>query len=153
YSPFAGTFDKAKNGAFKGVRSALDQSLKNAVPEYADYMKGVAKDADLLGRVQDFGDKQAASSILGRIDAPTQAERRQALEEWGKKYGVDFVAGSKPENLAEYERLQKAQATLEALRPDRVSQKIEQTVAGSRQKAALDAASASYETAKDKLAP
>lgn len=153
YSPFAGTFDKEKNAAFKGVRAKLDEQLKNAVPEYRQMMEPVAKDASLLERVSDFGDKQSSASLLGRLDSPSQMERKAALQELGKKYGVDFLAGAKAENLPEYQLLQKAKAAQDALRPDRVAEKLDQTLATSRQKSAFDAAKSDFEQAKAKLAP
>jgi hypothetical protein len=153
YSPLAGSFDKAKNAAFKGVRGTLDETLKDTVPAYREAMKPVAADASLLNKISDFGDRQAAASLLQRIDQPNQIENRQALEALGKKYGIDFLAGTKPENLPEFARVQEAQGKLEALRPDRVSQKIEERLAGSGQKAQLESASAKVAEAEKKLAP
>lgn len=153
YSPMAGSFDKAKNSAFKSVRSALDQSLKSSVPEYAEAMKPVADNADLLNRVSDFGDRQQAVNLLKNINAPNQLERRAAIQELGQKYGADFIAGAQPENLPESRFLQNAQARMDALRPDRVSENIDQKLASSRQKSAMDEANASYEASKQKLAP
>lgn len=153
YSPIAGSFDKAKNAAFKSVRSVLDQSVKTAVPEYAKAMEPVAADADLLSRVQDFGDKASGASILQRINAPNQLERKAALTELGQKYGVDYVGGASPANLPEQQILNKAQAAQEALRPDRVAGKIDQTMATSRQQVAADSAKANLNQAQEKLAP
>lgn len=153
YSPMAGSFDKAKNAAFKGVRSSLDQTLKQSVPEYAQAMEPVAADASLLNRVQDFGDKQSAAGILQRIGAPNQMERAQALQELGKKYGTDFVGAANPVNLPEQQLLNRVQGTQDALRPDRVAEKIDQTVNSSRQKSALDTAQSAYDQSQSGLAP
>lgn len=153
YSPMAGAFDKAKNAAFKGVRGSLDQTLKKTVPEYAQAMEPVAQDADLLDRVSGFADKQTAVGNLQRINAPNQLENRGALQELGQKYGADFVGAADPKNLPEQAILNKAQATQDALRPDRVASKIDQTVASSRQKGALDAAEAGLDQAQQNLAP
>lgn len=153
YNPMAGTFDQAQNAAFKGIRATLDDTLKNSVPEYRAAMQPVAADADLLSRVQDFGDKQTSAGILQRINAPGQAERKAALTELGKKYGADFVSGAQPENLPEQQILQKAQALRGTLRPDRVSEKLDQTLAASRQKTALDQARSDYNAAQEKFAP
>lgn len=153
YSPMAGAFDDVKNGAFKGVRAALDDSTKAAVPAYAEAMKPVAKDADLLTRISSFGDKQTGAGLLGRINAPTQLENRAALQELGKKYGADFVAAAHPSNLPEQQILNKAQAAQDALRGDRVAEKMDQAVAGSRQKGVLDSAQSQLKAAQDKLAP
>ena len=152
YSPMAGSFDQAKNAAFKGVRSALDQSVKSTVPEYAAAMEPVAANSSLLNRVQDFGDKQTAAGLLGRINAPNQMEQKAALQELGQKYGTDFVSAAQPENLPEQAILNKATSAQEALRPDRVADKIDQTVAGSRQKAVLDAAQSDLAQSQGKLA-
>lgn len=153
YSPMAGSFDKAKNSAFKDIRSSLDSTLKGSVPEYAKAMEPVAADADLLNRVSDFGDKQSAAGLLGRINAPNQMERRAALQELGQKYGPDFVSAASPHNLPEQQLLNRAQSSQEALRPDRVAEKIDQTLASSRQKSALEAAQSGYLAAQEKLAP
>lgn len=153
YSPMAGSFDKAKNGAFKEIRGTLDQTLKDAVTEYRDAMAPVAKDASLLSRVQDFGDKQTAAGILNRIDAPNQMDRRAALQELGKRYGTDFVTAAKPENLPEQQILNKAQANVESLRPDRVADKVDQTLASSRQNSQLQSAQGAYDQAQKNLAP
>lgn len=153
YSPMAGAFDDVKNAAFKGVRTTLDESTKAAVPAYGEAMKPVAESADLLNRVQDFGDKQSAAGILGRINAPNQIERKAALDELGKRYGTDFVAAAQPENLPEQQILARAQAGQEALRPDRVADKLDQTLAASRQKSAMDAAQAGVDQAQQRLAP
>lgn len=153
YSPMAGAFDKAKNSAFKGVRSALDQSVKTAVPEYAQAMEPVAANADLLSRVQDFGDKQSAAGILQRINAPNQLERKAALTELGQKYDADFVGASNPSSLPEAEQLQKAQGIQDSLRPDLVAQKIDQRLATSPQKATLDTAQSSLSQAQQRLTP
>lgn len=153
YSPMAGSFDKAKNAAFKDVRSALDRSLKGSVPEYAEAMKPVAADADLLDRVHDFGDKQTSVGILGRIDAPNQLERRAALDELGKKYGADFVGAANPKNLPEQQLVNRARAAQDTLRPDRVADKLDQTLASSRQKSAFDTAQSGLDASQEKLAP
>lgn len=153
YSPMAGAFDDVKNSAFKDVRRALDDSTKTAVPEYRAAMEPVAADADLLNRVQKFGDRQAAVNLLRRVDAPNQLDNRAALQDLGRKYGIDFLNGAKQESLPEYQLLQKAEAERAALRPDRVAEKIDQTVATSRQKSAFDSAQSEYESAQEKLAP
>lgn len=153
YSPMAGAFDKAKNSAFKGIRAALDDSLKGSVPEYAQQMKGVAQDASLLERVSEFGDKQTAAGLLNRLESPNQMERAAALKELGKRYGVDFVEAARTENLPEHRLLQSAQARQEALRPDRVAVKIDEKLANSRQKSTFDAAQGALDTAQEKLSP
>lgn len=153
YSPMAGSFDKAKNAAFKGVRSALDDSLKSSVPEYAKAMEPVAANAGLLNRVSDFGDRQQAVNLLQRVNAPNQLESKAALQELGNKYGVDFINAAKPESLPEYKFLNNAQAMQDALRPDRVADKIDQALASSRQKSALDAAQSGLNKAQSDLAP
>lgn len=153
YSPMAGAFDDVKNGAFKGIRSALDESTKAAVPAYAEAMKPVAKDADLLSRISGFGDKQTGAGLLGRINAPTQLESRAALQELGQKYGVDYLSAAQPRNLPEQQILNKAQAAQDALRGDRVAEKMDQSVASSRQKEALDSAQSQLGAAKERLAP
>lgn len=153
YSPMAGSFDKAKNAAFKSVRSVLDQSVKTAVPEYAQAMQPVAADADLLSRVQDFGDKASGAGILPRINAPNQLERKAALTQLGQKYGVDYVGGVNPANLPEQQLVNKAQAAQEALRPDRVAENIDQTANASRQKSAMDSSQANLNQAQERLAP
>jgi hypothetical protein len=149
----AGAFDQAKNAAFKDVRSALDQSVKAKVAEYAKAMEPVASDTDLLNRVQGFGDRQSGVGLLQRINAPNQLENRAALDQLGQRYGTDFVSGAQAENLPQYSTLQKAQAAQDALRPDLVANKIDQTLANSRQKAVLDQAQADYDAAQEKLAP
>lgn len=153
YSPMAGSFDQAKNAAFKGIRGSLDATLKDTVPEYAEKMQSVASDTDLLNRVSDFGDKQTGVGILGRIQAPNQLERRAALEELGKKYNADFVRGASPESLPEHQALTKAMSAQDALRPDRVAGKIDQTLATSRQQSALTEAEAKLAQSEEKLAP
>lgn len=153
YSPMAGAFDDVKNAAFKNVRSALDQSVKQTVPEYAAAMQPVAADADLLSRLQPFGDKQTGVGLLQRINAPNQMENKAALQQLGQKYGVDFVGAAQPQNLPEQQILNRAQAAQDALRPDRVADKIGQTLANSRQQAAVDAAQTGYNTAQQNLAP
>lgn len=153
YSPMAGTFDKAKNAAFKGIRSTLDQTLKQSVPEYAKAMEPVASDASLLSRVQPFGDKQAAAGMLQRISAPNQMENAAALKELGSKYDTDFIHAANPARLPEYTALNKAYDAQQALRPDLVSEKIEQTLAASRKKAGLSAAQSGLSEAEQKLAP
>lgn len=153
YSPLAGSFDKAKNAAFKGVRSAIDQSVKTAVPEYAKAMEPVAADAQLLSQVGDFGDRQSGASILGRIHAPNQLDRRAALGALGDKYGVDFVSAAHPSSLPEQSLLEGAQSAREALRPDRVAAKVSETMAASREKSALDASQSALEQSQASLAP
>lgn len=153
YSPMAGAFDDVKNGAFKGIRAALDESTKLAVPEYRKAMEPVARDADLLSRLSRFGDKQSGAGALGNINAPTQLENRAALQELGNKYGADFVSAAHPRNLPEQQILNKAQATQDALRGDRVAEKVDQAISGSRQKAALDSAQSQLRSAQERLAP
>lgn len=153
YSGLAGAFDDVKNAAFKDVRSTLDQTLKDAVPDYKKAMLPVAADSDLLSRLKPFADKQSGINALSRISAPNQMESRAALDQLGKKYGADFVAGAQPENLPEHALLQKAQAAQSALRPDQVASKIDQTLGASRQKAALDASQSGLEQSKQSLAP
>jgi hypothetical protein len=153
YSPMAGNFDKTKNAAFKEVRASLDSTLKDTIPEYRNAMAPVARDADLLNRVSHFGDKQTAAGLLGRINAPNQLESRAALQELGKKYGADFVKAAHPESLPEQALLRRTQAAQDALRPDRVAAKIDQTLGSSRQKAAMDSAQSELSAAQDKLTP
>lgn len=153
YSPMAGSFDKMKNSAYKDIRSAFDSTVKDAVPEYRLAMAPVAADADLLNRVSDFGDKQSAVGILQRINSPNQLERRAALQELGNKYGADFVNSAQPQNLPEQGLLNRAQASQDALRPDRVAGKIDQTVSNSRLNSAASDAQSALSAAQDKLAP
>jgi hypothetical protein len=153
YNQSAGNFDTDRNAAFKGVRSVLDQTLKNSVPEYAKAMEPVAADASLLDNVSHFGDKQAAVGFLKRINDPGQFESRAALDQLGKKYGYDFVNGANPASLPEKAILDKALANQDALRPDLVSSKIDQTLASSREKAALDGAISDHAQAQQNLAP
>lgn len=153
YDRNAGAFDEAKNAAFKGIRSSLDQSLKLAVPQYAEAMTPVAAKAGLLNNVQDFGDKQTAAGLLSRINAPTQMDNRAALSQLGQQYGRDFVGAAQPENLPEYGLLQKAQNNLSNLRPDIVKQKIADQLAASPENAQLQSAQQAQQQAQQKLNP
>lgn len=153
YSPMAGSFDQAKNAAFKGVRSSLDQTLKGTVPEYQQQMQSVASDSDLLNRVSDFGDKQTAAGLLNRINAPNQMERKAALDQLGQKYGTDFIGAVDPKNLPENQFLEQALAKQDSLRPDVVKQKIMQTLASSREQTALTGAQQGLESSEAALAP
>jgi hypothetical protein len=155
YSPMAGSFDNAKNAAFKGVRSALDQSLKDAVPEYAKAMEPVASDSALLDNLKSngYGDRQTAINQLQRINNPNQLESKAALDQLGSKYGVDYASAADPTNLPEQALLDKATSAQDALRPDLVSSKIENTLSNSREKSALDSAIADHENAQQNLAP
>lgn len=153
YSPMAGSFDQTKNAAFKGIRGSLDETVKGSVDQYKQQMSKVATDTDLLSRVSDFGDRQTGAGILGGIHSPRRMDHRAALQELGQKYGADFVGAAHPESLPEHELLNKAIGAKESLRPDRISEKMEQTLAGSRQKVQLDASQSALTQAQDNLAP
>lgn len=148
YSGNPATFDELKGGAFKDIKDALNAKLKATVPDYATAMLPVAADTDLLSRSRAFGDRARGAGILQNIDAPAKLEQRAALDELGKKYGQDFIGSADPKSLPEYKGLQQAQAKVDALRPDRVADKIEQTIGASRQQEALNQI-ASSQPAKD----
>lgn len=153
YNSNPSTFDDVRNAAFKGIRGTLDETLKSAVPEYGDAMVPVAQDTALLKQVQPFGDKQTAVGLLNRLDNPNQFQNKSALQQLGSKYNTDFVSAANPQNLPEYRLLQKAQTNLKNLRPNRIAQNVEDTLASSRQKAQLEATQQGLSQAQEKLAP
>jgi hypothetical protein len=155
YNKGNGEFSAAADSALKNVNASLNGSLKTKIPEYAAKMDSVAPNTKLLAGLTDagFGDRQTTAGLLKRMGAPEMADRAALLDQLGKKYNVDFLNAAKPESLPEYGKLQSAQGALEAIRPDKVANKIEQTVGASRQQSQLGDAQSQLASTQEKLAP
>lgn len=153
YSSLAGSFDKEKNAAFKGIRASLDESVKNTVREYRDAMIPVNKDSDLLSRLSPFAERQAGVTNLGRIRNPNQLENLKALDELGQKYEVRLLEAADMENLPEYDTLKRLEAAHETFRSDRVARKIDDGLAHSYEKNQLENAQEKLRQSQENLSP
>lgn len=93
YSQNVGDFDSYVNSALKNVRRMFDRKLKTVSPDYANQMKYVQKDVDLLSRAsKSFGTPDKAFSKLSNIAGKKGQLDRELLDEIGKKTGNDFVS-------------------------------------------------------------
>lgn len=172
YSPMAGSFDQAKNKAFKGVRSALDQSLKEGSPEYLAAMQPVSKNAQLLEQSNAlFGSPEVAVGRLGRLntargqfDRATLGELEQAVGKVGyvtkdadvyaqaQRILKDPKAVQKIEqSLPEYQTLRQSMADVARRNPKWTRTQIEQATAKQRQ--ALAEATSKRVFAENSLEP
>ena len=80
YNPTAGSFDKAKSAAYKGVRKSLDNTLKKQVPEYGKAMVPVAEKSKLLEKASKaYGDEGKAIGKLGQVAGPKGKIERETL--------------------------------------------------------------------------
>jgi len=118
YSPMAGAFDQAKNKAFKGVRSALDQSLKEGSREYEAAMQPVAKNAQLLDEANSaFGSPEVAVGKLGRLNTPRGQFDRETLAQLEQATGKNGLVTKEADAYATAQRI---------LKDPQAVQKIEQ---------------------------
>jgi outer membrane lipoprotein SlyB len=113
YSPMAGSFDKAKNAAFKGVRSSLDQTLKEGSPEYRAAMESVSRDAGLLSEANTaFGSPEVAVGKLGRLNTPRGAFDRSTLGQLENAVGKQGAITKEADAFANAQRILKDQNAL-----------------------------------------
>lgn len=76
YSKSAGSFSPETSRAFSSLRRAIDTSVKSQVPEYAEKMAEVSRQAQLLSEAdKHFGTPEKAIANLNNIDS----ERGQAI--------------------------------------------------------------------------
>lgn len=174
YSPLAGSFDQAKNAAFKGVRSELDQSLKAGVPAYGEAMEPVAKDAALLEQASGaFGDERRAIGRLGQIATPKGALDREALAQLEQATGkpgqftkpIDEYTRAQailkdPQKLEEMKRAlpeyasyRAAMAKLAKMRPDWTREQLEQALSKSKEARTLSMAEDALKKAQARFEP
>jgi predicted XRE-type DNA-binding protein len=74
----AGDFTTSEQQALRSIRAAFDEQLKS-IPEYAEIMKQVSANTDLLSRANKaFGTLEKAGTKIARIDLP-QADLERAL--------------------------------------------------------------------------
>lgn len=72
--------------------SKIDELLKGESPGYAEHMKGVAKDADLLERVSSLaGSPQAMDNLLNRVARERAFFPAQTLGELDKRMGTQTL--------------------------------------------------------------
>jgi len=86
----SGEFTDDVSGAYRQLRAALDEQLKAQNPKYAEAMKGVASDRQLMDQAEGFREKGSALSRLNRVASPTAQTEREALEKLGEATGRDF---------------------------------------------------------------
>jgi hypothetical protein len=172
YSPMAGSFDQAKNRAFKGIRSELDQTVKGAVPAYRQQMSELAPKVQLLDDANSaFGTPEMAVGRLGRLNTPRGEFDRAILgkleEAVGKGGAItreadEFARAQRilkdpqairkiEESLPEFQTLRRAMADVARRNPKWTRQQIEQATA--KQRRALAEAVGKRIFAQKKLEP
>jgi hypothetical protein len=153
YSPMLGSFDKAKNLAFKGVRARLDDSLKENVPAYRSQMAELAPEAKLLDEANAaFGSPEVAVGKLGRLNTPRGEFDRATLAQLELAVGKpgmitreadEFAKAQRilknpqalrqiEQSLPEYQMLRRAQADVARRNPRWTRQQVEQATTKQR---------------------
>jgi hypothetical protein len=87
-----GAYEEIANGIKKQARDAIDTELKNKVPKYKSFMKGVDADTTLLAEVSKrFGDPALSLSRLENLSSP-RGEMMDAdlIRQLGKETGFPF---------------------------------------------------------------
>lgn len=161
YNPMAGSFDQAQNKSLKGIRNALDDTLKSSVPEYSEAMKPVAKDSALLNELSSsFGDERKAIGRLNQIAGPkgrVDLESLKALEKATGKEGQftnkinEYIRSQKllkdpkaldelKRSLPEYQNYRNAMAKLAKMKPNWSRDQLEAALSRSKEARALSQA-------------
>jgi hypothetical protein len=172
YSPMQGSFDQASNKVFKGVRGALDSSLKEGSPEYRAAMEPVAQKANLLNDANSaFGAPEVAVGKLAKLNTPRGEFDRATLAQLEEAVGkpgfitkdADAYAQAQrilkdPEavrkieqSLPEYQNLRQAMADVAKRNPKWTRAQVEQATADQRR--ALAEATGKRIFAEKQLAP
>lgn len=93
----ASSFDKGISPYYKQLRHTLDDSLKTAVPEYAELMKPIAQDAQLLKSLNRYGTEEGATTALKGIKDPARYKNEMPmLRELEQRLGGDFTSKIEP---------------------------------------------------------
>jgi hypothetical protein len=174
YSPAAGSFDKASGEAFKGVRKAIDSTLKDSVPAYRAEMEALSPQARLLEDANKaFGTPESAVSRLGRMNTPRGeldrtmlARLEQATSQPGAVTGaVDEFAKTQSllrdpqaleqvkRALPEYAAYRQAAADVARRNPQWTREQIATAMAKSKEARALSLAESNLADAQAKAAP
>jgi hypothetical protein len=130
-SSMAGGYTPKAQRALGGFRQKLDGTLKE-VPEYAEAMKPLADDTNLVSRAIDmgFGDESSLISLLNSVTSPKGELTMRMLEDLGKRTGKDYVGMIS--KFAEAKNTLQSRAALNALKealPERrYLQKVENTM-------------------------
>lgn len=156
YRPGAAAFDSGMSRYYKQLRWTLDHDLKEAIPEYREYMKPLANDTKLLQRVANFDTPEGA---VRRISQLTKQENYMnemtALRELEKRVGGSFVKDLEPyanpkvkeglrKAIPELAEAEKAQAIADNLKDPRMKlrmkEELEKILSESEPKKMLESA-------------
>lgn len=98
-----GQFGRIAEGPKKEVRSVIDKILKDESPAYAEQMRGVAKDTQLLSDVTDVAKSpQSWTNVFRRVETDKFGAGqvpKETLEKFGERMGMD-VLGDLKKSLA-----------------------------------------------------
>lgn len=154
------------------VRSSLDTTLKEAVPEYREAMGPVAKDTRLLsGLNKGFGDEGKAVSRLNQIGSPKGYLDREAITQLEQRTGRKFTPEidtylrtqkllkdpqamkALREGLPEYKAYQEAERALARRNPDWTRRQVALKLNTSPEAFALAEAEAAAQASQSASAP
>lgn len=162
----ASTFDKGLSNSYKELRFHLDDTLKDAVPEYREAMKPLAKDSQLLGKLKKYGTEEGATTRIKSLKNPDAFKNdmpllRQLEDSTGSKFVHDIepyangdLRNKLMKAMPEYGEAQKTADQLAGLKHPRTKAALETALEQFEQYKALADAQAKLQTAqaaKDEL--
>lgn len=130
------TFDKGLSQSYKQLRYTLDSTLKNTIPEYADAMKPVASDTELLKNLSAWGDDTKIAGKINGLKKPAQYNSSMPLlKQLETRTGVQFTQDLEPylnkdlqeslkQSLPEYAEAQKTAEDLHKLKDPHYKQAL-----------------------------
>lgn len=173
YDDNASALDKGLSRNYKSLRNELDNELKNAVPEYREAMRPVAKDAGILSEAYPFGDERSAIGKLSQIASPKGKLDRELLAQIEESTGrngeftrkIDEFTRAQEilkdpkkieaikRSLPEYQDYRQAMAKLAKMKPNWSRDQLERALTNSKEAKALFMAEEALKKAEQKFAP
>jgi hypothetical protein len=143
YDYNASAFDKGLSSSYKQLRYELDSTLKSQVPEYANLMKPLAKDVELLKGLKNYGEESAALRRLKGIKAPDRYRSdMDLLRQLEARTGTKFTDVIEPyadpaktkallKSIPEYAEHQKAASISQELKDPRTIKALDEALSKS----------------------
>jgi hypothetical protein len=143
YDYNASAFDKGLSASYKQLRYELDSTLKSQVPEYANLMKPLAKDVELLKGLKNYGEEASALRRLKGIKAPDRYRSdMDLLRQLESRTGTKFTDAIEPyadpaktkallKSIPEYAEHQKAASIAQELKDPRTIKAMDDALAKS----------------------
>lgn len=164
FSHNAAEFDKTIAPYYNQMQHALDKTLKDAVPEYAEAMKPAADIFSKLGDYKAYGTEEGAQRALAALKSPLKYKQEiEGLKDLATRTGGDYVPAienyANPEVRAarikampEYVEHENAAAVERALKSPEYKQKLMEEHLNSPEYQKAMAAEAKYQEALSKKA-